>query len=59
MRIHQQIPEAPKNFDFKQTPARVIGVENGTRAPGVFRYLTRHGYALAKCVGCDEIYIRK
>jgi len=46
-------------FDFKKTPVKVIGVENGNRSPELFRYLTQQGYHLKKCVGCDEIYIRK
>lgn len=48
-----------KNFDFGAIAVKVIGVENGTRSPDLFRYLTSIGYRLAKCVGCDEIYIRR
>jgi FkbM family methyltransferase len=48
-----------RNFDFETTHVKTIGVENGTRSPDIFRYLTSVGYRLAKCVGCDEIYIRK
>ncbi|MCF7817353.1 MAG: FkbM family methyltransferase [Kiritimatiellales bacterium] len=48
-----------KNFDFKQIPVQIIGVENGTRSPELFRYMCSIGYELVKCVGCDEIYRRK
>lgn len=47
-----------KTFDFKKTPVRIIGVENGARSPELFRYLSSVGYTLVKCVGCDEIYQR-
>ena len=47
-----------KTFDFQKTPVQIIGVENGTRSPELFRYLCSVGYTLIKCVGCDEIYQR-
>lgn len=47
-----------RNFDFKKTPVKIIGVENGSRSTELFRYLTLQGYQLKKCVGCDEIYTR-
>lgn len=48
-----------KVFDFDKTPVKVIGVENGSRSPELFNYLIQQGYQLKKCVGCDEIYVRK
>lgn len=48
-----------KNFDLKQTDVKVIGVENGQRSSGLFRHLTSAGYRLVKCVGCDEIYMKR
>jgi len=48
-----------KVFDFDKTPVKVIGVENGSRSPELFHYLSQQGYQLNKCVGCDEIYTRK
>jgi FkbM family methyltransferase len=47
-----------KTFDFEKTPVLIIGVENGTRSPELFRYMSSIGYKLVKCVGCDEIYRR-
>ncbi|MEM9347254.1 MAG: FkbM family methyltransferase [Planctomycetota bacterium] len=47
-----------KSIDLKKTLIRSIGVENGSGSPALFRYLTRNGYDLATCVGCDEIYLR-
>ena len=46
-----------KLFDFSKTDVKVIGVENGSRTSELFDYLTSVGYALHKCVGCDEIYL--
>jgi len=37
---------------------KVISVENGSRTPSLFDYLTSVGYKLYSCVGCDEIYHR-
>lgn len=45
-----------KSFDFEKTPVRMVSVENGSRSPAVFRYLTSKGFHLVKCIGCDEIY---
>lgn len=47
-----------KTFDFQKTPVRVVGVENGTRPPDLFRHMCSVGHTLVKCVGCDEIYQR-
>lgn len=47
-----------KKFDYESTSIKAIGVENGTRSPDLFRFLTSKGYKLVKCVGCDEIYMR-
>lgn len=47
-----------KSFDFQKTPVKIIGVENGNRSPDLFYYLSKQGYHLAKCVGCDEIYLQ-
>lgn len=46
-----------KNFDFEAILTKSISVENGNRSPEIFQYLTRSGFKLAKCVGCDEIYL--
>lgn len=46
-----------KNFDFGPVPTKSISVENGSRSPELFQYLTQRGFRLAKCVGCDEIYM--
>jgi FkbM family methyltransferase len=46
-----------KNFDFEAIPIKSISVENGSRSPEIFQYLTQRGFKLAKCVGCDEIYL--
>lgn len=48
-----------KLFDFSQIHVRLIGVENGSRSPELFCYLTSIGYHLHQCVGCDEIYVKK
>jgi FkbM family methyltransferase len=41
----------------KSTPRpKVISVENGSRKPETFKYLTSIEYQLSKCVGCDEVY---
>lgn len=48
-----------KNFDFSEILIKVIGVENGSRSPELYNYLTSIGYYLHKCVGCDEIYIKE
>ncbi len=48
-----------KNFNFKEISVKVIGVENNIRSPDIFYYLTSKGYQLVKCVGCDEIYMRR
>ncbi len=45
-----------KSFDFDNISVRIIGTENSTRSPAIFRYLTSKGYRLVKTVGCDEIY---
>lgn len=42
-------------FDFDVTPVHVITVENN-RTPAVYDLLTRKGFRLMRCVGCDEIY---
>lgn len=47
-----------KAFDFKRTHVDIIGVENGSRSPEIFRHLKTVGYSLVICVGCDEIYRR-
>lgn len=49
--------EILKRFDFTKVPTKVIGVENSTRSPVFANYLAIYGYRLAKCVGCDEIYV--
>ena len=49
--------EILKNFNLKETAPRVISVENGSRSNSLFKYLTTQGYKLARCVGCDELYI--
>jgi len=50
--------EILKSFNLKETAPRVISVENGSRSNSLFKYLTTQGYKLARCVGCDELYIR-
>lgn len=47
-----------KSIDFKAIPVSVISVENGSRTPEIFHHLTKVGFKLYKCVGCDEIYIK-
>ena len=48
-----------QSFNLTKFPAKVISVENGTRSPNVFRFLTSLNYRLKSCVGCDEIYTLK
>ena len=48
-----------KAFDFETIKIRIIGAENGTRSPVLYNYLTKKGFRLVKCVGCDEIYRNK
>jgi FkbM family methyltransferase len=48
-----------QSIDFKRLPISIISVENGSRSPEIFNYLTKTGYNLLKCVGCDEIYVKE
>lgn len=48
-----------QSFNLTKFPAKVISVENGTRSPDVFRFLTSVNYRLKSCVGCDEVYVLK
>lgn len=45
------------SFHFDATPTRCISVENGSRTSKLFSYMSSRGFRLAKCVGCDELYI--
>lgn len=47
-----------QHLDFNTTPTRCISVENGSRTPAIFQFMRLHGFRLAVCVGCDEIYVR-
>ena len=46
-------------FNFDENSARVISVENGSRSASLFKFLSSRGYSLHKCIGCDELYIRR
>ena len=48
-----------QSINFTTIPISVISVENGTRTPDIFNFLTKRGFKLYKCVGCDEVYINK
>ena len=46
-------------FNFDENSARVISLENGTRSSSLFKFLSSRGYSLHKCIGCDELYVRR
>ena len=48
-----------QTFNFDKNPASVISVENGSRSASLFKYLSSRGYSLHKCIGCDEVYIKR
>ena len=48
-----------QTFNFDENPASVISVENGSRSSSLFKFLSSRGYSLHKCIGCDEVYIKK
>lgn len=47
-----------QSIDFKRVDIDIIGVENNYNQSGVWRLLTREGFALHSLVGADEFYRR-
>ena len=48
-----------QTFNFNENSVNVISVENGSRSASIFKFLSSRGYSLHKCIGCDEVYVRK
>lgn len=46
-----------RNFDFSACPVEMVDVEN-REGSALFKLMTRNGYRLLRCLGCDEIYVR-
>lgn len=46
-----------RSFDFNACPVEVVDVEN-REGSELFKLMTRNGYRLIRCLGCDEIYVR-
>jgi FkbM family methyltransferase len=46
-----------RSFDFATCPVEVVDVESRAGSE-LFKLMTRNGYHLVRCLGCDEVYVR-
>jgi FkbM family methyltransferase len=46
-----------RGFDFRAVHVELVDVEN-REGTAVFRHMTRNGYRLVRCLGCDEVYAK-
>lgn len=46
-----------RNFDFAACPVEMVDVEN-REGSELLNLMTRSGYRLVRCLGCDEVYVR-